>query len=214
MAEGDPLSISHALPECTLLVKDEGGVYIRCNNESCPAKLRQSLRYFASRDAMDIDGVGEKIVDQLVDAELVKDFADLYRLTKEQLLTLDKFGERKADKLLEGVRASKDRGLARIGRRLDTPRRIACRLSTGSGISRHRSLTEASREELAAVDEIGDIIAESVHGYLTSHYGRNVFDNLRDVGVRLEETVTPSQDVDQSNRPLDGKTLRRHRHPE
>ncbi|MGN6132958.1 MAG: NAD-dependent DNA ligase LigA, partial [Aureliella sp.] len=102
-------------PEChSLLVKDEQGVYIRCVNELCPAKLRQKLRYFAGRSAMEIDGLGEKIIDQLVDADLVHGYADLYRLTKEQLLTLEGFGERKAEKLLSGIAGSKQRGLARL----------------------------------------------------------------------------------------------------
>ena len=176
-------------PECgTQLVKDEGGVYIRCNNERCPAKLRQRLRYFASRSAMDIDGLGEKIVDQLVDAELVRNYADLYRLQDKQLLTLESFGKRKAEKLLTGIESSKNRGLARVLAAISIRH-------VGTGVARvlarHfpniEQLQAASVEDLAAVDEIGSIIAESVHDYLHSQFGQEVIQDLRAVGVSLEE---------------------------
>ncbi len=101
-------------PQChSELVKDEAGVYIRCRNETCPAKLRQKLRFYASRDAMEIDGLGEKIIDQLVEAEMVHNYGDLYRLTEEQLLRLEGFGKRKAEKLLEAL--SKANRAVRLG---------------------------------------------------------------------------------------------------
>lgn len=175
-------------PECgTLLEKDDGGVYIRCNNSACPAKLRQQLRYFAGRNAMDIDGLGEKIVDQLVAAELVQSYADLYRLTKEQLLKLDSFGDRKAENLLAGIAASKDRGLARVLAAISIRHvgtRVASLLALAfPGIER---LQAASEEDLADVDEIGPIIAESVYGYIHSPAGQQVIEGLREVGVQLE----------------------------
>ena len=118
-------------PECgTKLVKDEGGVYIRCPNPTCPAQLRERVRYFASRSAMDIEGLGDKLVDQLVSKELVKTYADLYRLTVDELAELDRFGEKSAKNLVENIEASKKRGLARVLNALVDP---ACRESRGGG---------------------------------------------------------------------------------
>ncbi len=180
-------------PECqTELIKDAGVVTIRCPNPLCPAKLRQRLRFFAGRSAMDIDGLGEKIVDQLVDAGLVQDYADLYRLREEQLLTLESFGNRKAEKLLQGIEASKERGLARV---LSA---IAIRhvgTSVSNLIARNFPsidlLRQASVEDIAAIDEIGTIIAESVHGFVHSEAGETIFNGLREVGVVLETRQDP-----------------------
>ena len=97
-------------PECnTPLVKDEGGVYIRCPNPQCPAQLRERIRYFATRNAMDIEGLGDKLVEQLVSEGMVKRYGDLYRLTKEQLVELERMGEKSAENLLAGIEASKSR---------------------------------------------------------------------------------------------------------
>ncbi len=175
-------------PECgTQLEKDEGGVYIRCNNSACPAKLRQQLRYFAGRSAMDIDGLGEKIVDQLVEADLVSSYADLYRLQKEQLLTLDSFGDRKAEKLLAGIAASRQRGLARVLAAISI-RHVGTRVASllARAFPTIETLQAATVEDLAAVDEIGEIIAQSVYEFLHSESGEQIIDGLRAVGVQLE----------------------------
>ena len=104
-----------ACPECgTKLVKDEGGVYIRCPNPQCPAQVKERIRYFAGRNAMDIEGLGDKLVDQLVGQGLVAGYGDLYRLTLEQLMGLERMGRKSSENLLAGIAASKDRGLARL----------------------------------------------------------------------------------------------------
>jgi len=183
-----PFAFPTMCPECQAeLIKDAGGVTIRCPNLLCPAKLRQRLRFFAGRSAMDIDGLGEKIVDQLVDVGLVQDYADLYRLREEQLLTLESFGKRKAEKLLQGIEASKERGLARV---LSA---IAIRhvgTSVSNLIARNFPsidvLRQASVEDIAAIDEIGTVIAESVYGFVHSEAGEAIFNGLREVGVVLE----------------------------
>jgi DNA ligase (NAD+) len=95
-------------PECdTKLVKDEGGVYIRCPNPECPAQLRERIRYFATRNAMDIEGLGDKLVEQLVADRLVRRYGDLYRLTFEQLANLERMGKKSAENLLKQIEASK-----------------------------------------------------------------------------------------------------------
>ena len=102
-------------PECgTPAVKDEGGVYIRCPNPECPAQIKERIRYYASRNAMDIEGLGDKLVDQLVNQKLVESYGDLYRLTADKLLELERMGRKSAENLLAGIEASKGRGLARL----------------------------------------------------------------------------------------------------
>ena len=181
-------------PQCgDLLTKDEGGVYIRCSNPSCQAKLRQRIRYFASRDAMDVDGLGEKIVDLLVDADLVDGFGDLYRLTEEQLLTLESFGKRKAEKLLAGIEASKSRGLTRVLAAISI-RHVGSRVSMqlAKKFPTIDLLMAASVEDLSSVVEIGGIIAESVYQFLHEDHGQKVIGDLQSVGVKLTEDVAPN----------------------
>jgi DNA ligase (NAD+) len=104
-------------PECgTEAVQDEGGVYIRCPNLNCPAQLREGLRFYASRAAMDVEGLGIKLIEQLVGEGLVKSFPDLYRLKgrRDELLKLERMGEKSLDNLLEGIEASKSRPLWRL----------------------------------------------------------------------------------------------------
>jgi DNA ligase (NAD+) len=103
-------------PSCeTELIQDEGGVYIRCPNwQACPAQVKERVRYFASRNAMDIEGLGDKLVDQLVEANLVQGYGDLYRLEAEQVQALERMGKRSSEKLIQAIEASKDRGLARL----------------------------------------------------------------------------------------------------
>jgi len=182
-----PFEFPTQCPKCgTPLVKDEGGVYIRCNHPTCPAKLRQQLRYFAGRSAMDIDGLGEKIVDQLVDAGFVQNYADLYRLTKQQLLTLEGFGDRKADKLLAGIAASRTRGLSRVLAAISI-RHVGTRVASllARAYPSIELLQQARVDDLAAVGEIGPIIADSVFEYLHSPSGQGILDGLREVGVQL-----------------------------
>lgn len=196
-------------PECgSPLVKDQEGVYIRCQNELCPAKLRQKLRYFASRDAMDIDGLGEKIIDQLVENQLVSGYADLYRLTKGQLLTLEGFGQRKAEKLLSGIAQSKQRGLACLLAGLSIRHvgsRVAAVLAKKFGSIER--LKNASVDQLSEVDEIGGIIAQSIHDFFESQYGRRTIDDLAKVGVRLEDEYVAAQAPTDGDGPLAGKTF-------
>lgn len=204
----EPFVFPTHCPQCgEVLTKDEGGVYIRCSNASCQAKLRQRIRYFASRDAMDIDGLGEKIVDLLVDADLVDGFGDLYRLTEEQLLTLESFGKRKSEKLLAGIEASKTRGLTRVLAAISIRHvgsRVAMQLA--KKFPTIDLLMAASVEDLSGVDEIGGIIAESVYQFLHDDYGQKMIEDLRSVGVKLSEDVAPGAASDSSG-VFAGKTL-------
>ncbi len=193
----EPFRFPTQCPVCgVVLVKDQGGVYIRCPSPECPAKLRQQLRYFAGRSAMDIDGLGEKIVDQLVDSGWVENFADLYRLQTDKLLSLDKFGQRKADKLLEGIEASKQRGLARVLSAISI-RHVGTRVASilAKRFGSIAQLQAATVEQLSQIDEIGEIIAQSVFDFLHSEHGLATVNGLSEVGVRLDEPQSEQSDT-------------------
>lgn len=206
--DSQPYQFPTHCPECeTLLEKDTGGVYIRCPNKDCSAKFRQRLRYYAGRSAMDIDGLGEKIVDQLVDASLVGSFADLYHLEESQLLTLESFGKRKAEKLLSGIQDSKQRGLSRVLAAISI-RHVGTRVASilAKKFVSMEKLMAATIEDLAATEEIGDIIAESVYEFLHSEHGEATITGLANAGVKLTEDVTEEQQS-QTASVLAGKTL-------
>ncbi len=196
-------------PICgTQVVKDEGGVYIRCPNVQCPAQVKERLRYFASRSAMDIEGLGEKLVDQLVDANLVNTYADLFRLTQEQLIQLDRMGKKSADKLLQGIEECKSRGLARLLNALSI-RHVGARVATvlADEFRDIDSLMAASVEQLSEVNEIGTIIAESVHQFLHDEHGRQVINDLRSAGVLMEATSRSNPATAELSGQLAGKTF-------
>lgn len=193
-------------PECAGdVAKDEGGVYIRCINPLCPAQLREKLRFFATRGAMDIEGLGDKLVDQLVASELVKCYGDLYRLTLEKLTSLERMGEKSAKKLLEGIESSKSRPLSRLLNGLSI-RHIG---SNGSAVlARHfgsmQAIRSASLEELSRVNEVGDITAASVYDFLQSDYGKTTVEDLIALGLTMEE---PRAAIPAGDGPLTGKTF-------
>ena len=193
-------------PECeTPLVRDPEGVFIRCPNVDCPARMRERLKFFASRGAMDIEGLGDKLVEQLVTTGLVRDYADLYRLTAADLEPLERMGKKSAEALVKQIAASRKQGLTRLlnalGIRHVGPR-VAGLLAVRFGSI--DALREATEEELADVEEVGPVIAAAVHEWLASDYGKRVVDGLREASVRLEtlDSERPSADG-----PLLGKTL-------
>lgn len=155
---------------------------------------------------MEIDGLGEKIIDQLVDAGSVRSYADLYRLTEEDLLKLEGFGKRKAEKLLAGIAGSRERGLARLLAGLSI-RHVGSRVA-GILAKQYRSvekLSAAGAAELSEVDEIGPIIAESIAGFFSSAGGKQTIADLAQVGVKLEDEPSPESDT--TALPLAGKTF-------
>lgn len=171
------------------LTRDDGGVYIRCINPTCSAQIRQRLVYFTSRTGMDIDGLGEKIIDQLVEQKMVSDYADLYRLDMTSLCTrLDLVKERKAAKLIQAIDESRKRGLARllasISIRHVGPRVAKILASRYGSIDAMRA---ASQQEIGSIHEIGEVIAASVYRFLHDEHGKAVIDRLLEVGVDMTE---------------------------
>jgi len=198
--EGDPprFPFPTHCPEChTPVVKDKNGVYIRCPNSVCPAQVKERVRYFASRGAMDIEGLGDKLVDQLVESGVVKTYGDLYKLTLETLTGLERMGKKSSENLVAGIEASKTRGLARLLNALSI-RHVGNRVATILAEHFHEmsQLRAASLEDISAIHEIGDVIAESVHDFLQSDFGRETIDDLATMGVSLTAVTPPRQQVE------------------
>jgi DNA ligase (NAD+) len=182
-----PFQFPVACPECaTALVKDEGGVYIRCPNQVCPAQLKERLSYFASRTAMNIEGLGEKLVDQLVGTGLVAGYGDLYRLTIEQVTALERMGETSARNLIREIARSKERGLAQLLNALSI-RHVGTRVATilARQFGSMEKLQAVSVEDLSETDEIGEIIAESIHRFLHGDYGQQAVSELQQLGLAM-----------------------------
>ncbi len=193
-------------PECnTTLVKDEGGVYIRCPNVACPAQIRERLRYYASRNAMDIEGLGDKVVEQIVAAGLVRGYGDLYRLTVEQLTSLERMGRKSSENLIAAIDDSKSRGLARLLNALSirhVGNRVAAILAGHFG--NIDALLKASEAELSQVLDIGPVIARSVFEFIDSEFGKQTIDDLLSQSVNMEAPRTAPVP---SAGPLSGKTV-------
>src|SRR5262245_40213272 len=183
--------------------RPEGEAYWRCMNSACPAQFKERLRHFASRRAMDIEGLGEAAVDQLVDRGLVKDFADLYRLAVEQVAELERFADKSARNLVDAIAASRTRGLARLlnalGIRL-VGERVAQLLAARFG-SLER-LAVAPAEEIGEVHGIGGEIAGSVAAFFADSSNRRLIDRLAAAGV-----VTREAGAVDGPRPFAGKSF-------
>jgi DNA ligase (NAD+) len=191
-------------PSCgTKVSKDADSPFIRCDNPECPAQFRERLRWFCGRGQMDIENIGEALVDQLIDAGLVKTFADLYRLKKDQLLELERMGDKSAQNVIDGIAQSKtrplDRLLAGLGIR-HVGSRVAFVLAQNFG--NIAALQSATVEKLSSIHEIGDVIAQSVYDFFHSPAGEKTIQALKQVGVD-PKMETPAR----AQQPLAGLTI-------
>jgi DNA ligase (NAD+) len=190
-------------PVCdTPTVKGEG-VFTKCPNLACPGRRWQLLQSFVSRGGMDVDGIGEKQVSQLMEAGLLKVPGDFYRLTAEQLQQLDRYGEVSARKAVEAIAASKQRPFARVlfaigieGVGTVTGRNLAQRFRTID------ALLEATPEQISDTPGIGPVVGRLIHEQLQDEHMRHVIADLRAEGVRMEEEGPPPGDG-----PLNGRTV-------
>lgn len=203
--EESPVQIPTVCPECGWQVeRPDNEAAIRCTNPHCPALGREGLIHFVSRDAMNIDGCGPSVINQLMDAGLVKDAADLYNLTKDDLVQLERMGEKSADNLLQALEASKqnemDRLLFALGIR-HVGAKVARLLAAEFGSM--EKLLEAEPEQLAAIRDIGSKIAESVVTWLSVPANRDLLERLAEAGLKMDFT---QQAADETN-PFYGKTL-------
>ena len=204
-ADARPFAFPKTCPVCGAnLVKDESEVAIRCLNSACAAQLKGRIRHFASRTAMDIEGLGHALVDQLVEKELIRDAGDLYSLDVEKVAELERMAETSARNLMNGLERSRERpfhnvlfalGIRHVGAT------VARTLADNFGsIDR---LRDASAEEIEAIHEIGGAIAESVNAFLTNENNAAVIEKLRDAGLTLEG----EEQTEAGPKPLEGKTV-------
>ena len=206
-------------PSCGAEVEKEADTpYIRCLNPACPAQFKERLRWFCGRGQMDIEGLGDVLVDQLVEKGLVRGFADLYQLKPEQIATLTSeveqsgktvkrtVGEKVAAKVVQNIERSRnqplDRLLAGLGIR-HVGNRVAHILAANFGSL--DALRKASQEELSKVNEIGPVIAASVHDFFASPSGKTAIATLQAVGIDPQMKVIKPEDV--AKLPLAGKTI-------
>ncbi len=196
-ANRKPFRMPKNCPECgSAIHRAEGEVAYRCVNAACPAKRKESLLHFASRHAMDINGLGDKIVDQLVDKGLVKDVADLYTLKLDDVAELERMGEKSAQNLLQQIAASKKHTLARLIYALGI-RMVGER--TGQLLAEHFSsldeLAEAKEEQLFEVTEVGPKVAAAIAEFFSESANRKIIKKLDKAGVRptAEKRVMKSQ---------------------
>ena len=175
-------------PACgTGIVRDEGAAAHRCVNAACPAQQYERIRHFVSQAAMDIEGLGEKLVAQLLDAGLISDLPDIYALTGEQLTALERMGEKSSENLLAAIEASKQRPLPSVISALgilhvggETAELLARRFGS---IER---LIDATQEELEAIPGIGPIVAAGIASHFANEGNRSIVTRLREAGVALE----------------------------
>ena len=182
-----PYFLPKTCPVCGAPVeRDEDGVHIRCTGAECPAQLLRNLTHFASRDAMDIEGLGIAVVENLVGAELVKTPGDLYFLKEDEVAKLDRMGKRSAQKLLAALEKSKGQDLSRliyafgirqVGQKAG--KILAARFRTLD------ALQNATLEELVAVDDIGEITARSILDWMSSPQSRHLIQRLKEAGVNM-----------------------------
>ena len=198
-----PFVFPSECPVCHSATLQEGPIIYCTGQTVCPAQLKGSLEHFASKGAMNIDGLGRKTVAQFVDEGLVKDLSDLYTLKKEQLLQLEGFAEKSATQLVEALEKSKQAPLPRflfgLGIR-HVGSHIAQVLARNVG-SLH-ALMSSHQEDLRAIHEIGPEIASSVESFFQEQRNRDVLSRMEELGVRVESVERASNQIHQ---PLAGK---------
>jgi len=191
-ADSKPYQIPSDCPSCgAKLVHLDDEVALRCINPKCPAQLSEQVTHFASRNAMDIDGLGPKIVAQLFDRHLIDDVASLYKLTREQLIELDKFGEKSADNLLTALDNSRNNSLERLLFGLGI-RHVGSKAAQliAAHFGNIQNLMKSTSKEIVAIDSIGEIIADSVETYFADSNSQSLINELIAMGVNMEYKST------------------------
>jgi len=202
--ERRPFRMPKHCPVCRgEIVREEGEVASRCINTNCPAKLQQSILHFVGRGVMDIDGMGDVLVDQLVTRGMVKSVADIYGLTLEQLLSLDRMGQKSAEKILKNIEASRKQPLPRVLNGLGIPfvgERTAQILAETFGSL--DAIMNFDEEALQQAEEVGPKVSESIHHFFHEERNKKLVEQLRKAGLTFEHSVRK-----ESGGPLAGKSL-------
>ncbi|KRM19731.1 DNA ligase (NAD(+)) [Ligilactobacillus hayakitensis DSM 18933 = JCM 14209] len=187
-SDSKPYEIPVNCPECQAkLVHLDDEVALRCINPQCPALIKESLTHFASRNAMEIRGLGPRIIEQLYDKHLIKDVASLYQLKFEQLITLDKFKEKSANNLLQAIDDSRQNSLERLIFGLGI-RHVGAKVAKilAEKYQTIDELSQAKSEDIAQIDTLGQTIAESVATYFSSEHVSELISELKENGVNMK----------------------------
>ncbi|MFT9848852.1 NAD-dependent DNA ligase LigA [Aneurinibacillus sp. REN35] len=206
--EEQPYHMPTHCPACASeLVRLEEEVALRCINPQCPAQIREGIIHFVSRNAMNIDGVGEKVITQLFEHDLIHSVADLYYLEREQLLALERMGEKSVDNMLKAIEQSKNNSLERLlfGLGIRFVGEKAARL-LAQHFGTMDALRQGTEEEIVSIHEIGTKIAESVVKYFDKPEVTETLNRLREAGVNMEYKGLRIEDVDMDS-PFSGKTV-------
>ena len=197
---GQPFKMPAICPECQASVyRPEGEVVWRCVNSSCPAQLKERLKHFSSRKAMDIDHFGPAVIEQLVDSGRVKNFSDLYTLKTDEVASLERMADKSAKNLISAIEKSKHAGFSRLLHALGI-RHVGQRTAIllARKFRSMKKLQEVDFNELEKIDEIGPVIAESLKAFLDQDSNRKEIEQLQEQGILMEE---------QGNAPESGGSL-------
>lgn len=196
-------------PECeSELVRLEGEVALRCINPKCPAQIREGLIHFVSRDAMNIDGLGEKVISQLFAEKLISDVADIYKLTYDQLIALERMGEKSVTNLLNAIEASKGNSLEKLLFGLGI-RHVGAKAAKTLAISfgSMEKLASVTKDELIAINEIGDKMADSIVSFFEQEEAKELLQELASFGVNMDYKGARPVSAEESDSIFAGKTI-------
>ena len=192
-----PYTLPVACPVCGAAVeRDEDGAHYRCTGAECPAQLLRTISHFASRDAMDIEGLGEAVVEALVNAELIRTPGDLYFLKVAEVAELERMGKKSAENLIAAIDKSKGQDLSRLLYAFGI-RQVGSKAGKilAARFGSLDALMAATQEELTAVDDVGEITARSLQEWLESPQSQHLIERLREAGVNFETTLAPVGDA-------------------
>jgi DNA ligase (NAD+) len=199
-----PFRMPKKCPVCNGdIVREEGESASRCINTNCPARLKESISHFAARGVMDIDGMGDVLVDQLVSRGLVKSVADIYDLTVEQLLELERMGQKSAEKVIANINRSRKQSLPRVLNGLGIPfvgERTAQILAETFGSLDH--IAKADEATLQQAEEVGPKVSQSIQQFFHEAHNRELVERLRNAGLTFTHEIRKS-----GAGPLVGKTF-------
>ncbi|MGY6208744.1 NAD-dependent DNA ligase LigA [Cytobacillus firmus] len=196
-------------PECeSELVRLDDEVALRCINPKCPAQIREGLIHFVSRNAMNIDGLGEKVISQLFAENLIKDVADIYKLTYEQLIQLERMGEKSVNNLLQAIQNSKGNSLEKLLFGLGI-RHVGAKAAKtlAQEFSHMEALEKASRDDLTAINEIGEKMADSIVSFFEQEEAHELIAELKAAGVNMAYNGPKPVSAESSDSFFAGKTV-------
>jgi len=199
-----PFRMPEKCPVCGgRIVREEGEAASRCINTNCPARLKESILHFSSRGVMNIDGLGDALVDQLVDRQMLTNVAELYDLTEEKLMTLERMGRKSAANLISNINKSRRNPLPRVisalGIRFVGERTSQILAETFGSLDK---VATATREQLQAAEEVGPRVAEAIFQFFREPQNLQLIEKLRGAGLQFEHAVK-----EKKNGPLAGLTF-------